>query len=121
MCRWLSRRAWRPARTPVPDLRWKSTQNYPRSLRSAAQRWNIALNARRALANLAAFSCAVTAVVKSIVLMSFLPAQISAMLFMQHDKCGEMPTGVTIALIAHVERREHQSLDLQKQGSRIPS
>ena len=97
------------------------TRNYPRSLRSTAQRRNISLNARRALANLAARSRAVTAVVKSIVLMSILPAQVSAMLFMQHDTCEEMPTRVTIALIAHVERREHQGLDLQKQGSKIPS
>ena len=86
--------------TPALDPRRKSTQNYPRSLRSAAQRWNIALNTRRALANLAARSRAVTAVVKSIVLMSILPAQVSAMLFMQHDKCGRMVTRVTIALIA---------------------
>ena len=95
-------------------------RNYPRSLRSAAQRWNISLNARRALANLAARSRAVTAVVKSIVLMSFLPAQVSAMLFMQHDTCGKTPTRVTIVLIAHAWRREHQGLDLQKQGSKIP-
>ena len=67
-------------------------RDYPRSFRSAAQRWNIILNARRALANLAALSRAVTAVVKSIVLMSVLPAQVSAMLFMQHYECGEMPS-----------------------------
>jgi hypothetical protein len=41
-------------------------RNYPRDLRSASHRWNIALNARRALANLEAFSRSVTAVVKSI-------------------------------------------------------
>jgi hypothetical protein len=41
-------------------------RNYPRGLRSASHRWNIALNARRALANLEAFSRSVTAVEKSI-------------------------------------------------------
>jgi hypothetical protein len=53
--------------------------------------------------------------------MSFLPAQVSAMLFMQHHTCEEMRTRVTIALIAHAWWREHQKLDLQKQGSKIPS
>ena len=75
-------------KTPAPDLHRISTQNYPCSLRSAAQRWNIALNARRALANLAARSRAVTAVVKSITFIVLPPTtpKSTAMLFMQVDE-----------------------------------
>ena len=61
------------SKIPAPDLRRKSTLNYPRSFRSAAQRRNIALNACLALANLAALSHVVTAVVKSITFILFPP------------------------------------------------